>query len=172
MNELMIRIYPDPVLRKVSEEIREINEDVKQLIRDMFDIMKKEGGIGLAAPQVGISKRIIVISLDEKGLESLALINPTIEYLSEESIKFEEGCLSIPGIRADVVRSSKTVVKALSRSGRKVEIEADGLLARALQHEIDHLNGILFIDRLQPKEMKKIKKDIGLLANHTKVYNE
>lgn len=152
--------YPDPFLRKVSEEVVEIDDEVRALIRDMFDTMEKDDGIGLAAPQVGVSRRIIVVSIDKKGFEKLALINPVIESLSDEQAVMEEGCLSIPDIHADVERSARVVVRAQARSGRLIEIRATDLLARVLQHEIDHLNGVLFIDRIDDQSRKRIEKDL------------
>jgi len=158
-----IRIYPDPVLRKVAEEVENINNGIKDIISTMFEVMKEEGGIGLAAPQIGVSHRIIVVSIDEKGFERLALINPVIEYFLDRKSTMEEGCLSVPGIRADVKRSSSIVVNGLGRSGRQINIETEGLLARVIQHEVDHLNGVLFIDRLSEKVKRKVSGDIDIL---------
>ena len=150
-------------MRKISDEVHEINESTGALIKDMFEIMEEEGGIGLAAPQVGISKRIIVLSLKEKNFEKMALVNPVIVSSSKETAFMEEGCLSIPGINADVQRSTKLIVRGLTRSGRMVEITASNLLTRVLLHEIDHLDGVLFIDRLSDKEKKKVEGDLQTL---------
>ncbi len=163
MSNYTIKIYPDPVLRKISDEVHEINESTRALIKDMFEIMEEEGGIGLAAPQVGISKRIIVLSLKEKNFEKMALVNPVIVSSSKETAFMEEGCLSIPGINADVQRSTKLIARGLTRSGRMVEITASNLLTRVLLHEIDHLDGVLFIDRLSDKEKKKVEGDLQTL---------
>jgi peptide deformylase len=163
MSNYTIKIYPDPVLRKISDVVHEINESTRALIKDMFEIMEEEGGIGLAAPQVGISKRIIVLSLKEKNFEKMALVNPVIVSSSKETAFMEEGCLSIPGINADVQRSTKLIARGLTRSGRIVEITASNLLTRVLLHEIDHLNGVLFIDRLNDKEKKKVEDDLQAL---------
>jgi peptide deformylase len=163
MSNFTIKIYPDPVLRKISDEVHEINESTRALIKDMFEIMEEEGGIGLAAPQVGISKRIIVLSLKEKNFEKMALINPVIVSSSKETAFMEEGCLSIPGINADVQRSTKLIARGLTRSGKMVEITASNLLTRVLLHEIDHLDGVLFIDRLSDKEKKKVEGDLQTL---------
>ncbi len=163
MSNYTIKIYPDPVLRKISDEVHEINESTRALIKDMFEIMEEEGGIGLAAPQVGISKRIIVLSLKEKNFEKMALINPVIVSSSKETAFMEEGCLSIPGINADVQRSTKLIARGLTRSGKMVEITASNLLTRVLLHEIDHLDGVLFIDRLSDKEKKKVEGDLQTL---------
>ncbi len=150
-------------MRKISDEVHEINESTRALIKDMFEIMEEEGGIGLAAPQVGISKRIIVLSLKEKNFEKMALINPVIVSSSKETAFMEEGCLSIPGINADVQRSTKLIARGLTRSGKMVEITASNLLTRVLLHEIDHLDGVLFIDRLSDKEKKKVEGDLQTL---------
>jgi peptide deformylase len=161
-----VKKYPDPFLRKRSEEVPEVNEEIQAIIANMFETMDEEDGVGLAAPQIGISKRIIVISVDEKGFDRLALINPVIEYFSDDSSTMEEGCLSVPGINADVTRPSKVVVKGITKNGRGVEITASGLLGRALQHEIDHLNGTLFIDRLNEKERKRVENELEELKRH------
>jgi peptide deformylase len=155
-----VKIYPDPFLRKRAKEVSQIDDGILKLISDMFETMDEEDGVGLAAPQIGVSKRVIVISINEKGFDRLALVNPVIEYFSDDTDTREEGCLSLPGINADVRRPSKVVVKGITRNGRVVEISASGLLGRALQHEIDHLNGTLFIDRLEERERKGIEKDL------------
>jgi peptide deformylase len=161
-----IRVYPDPVLRKVSEKVKRADESTDALIKDMFQIMEEAGGIGLAAPQIGVLKRIIAVSLKEKNFSRLALIDPVIECSSEETDYMEEGCLSIPGVNADVRRPLEVIVRGITRSGREVEITARNLLARVLQHEIDHLNGILFIDRLDDNEKKLIEKDLDDLCRN------
>ena len=158
-----IKIYPDPVLRKNSEAVKKVDDNTLALIKDMFEIMKEAGGIGLAAPQLGISKRIIVLSLNEKGFDRLALIDPVIEFFSKETVFMEEGCLSLPEINAKVERSFKVIVKGITRSGRLVEINGENLLARVLQHEIDHLNSVLFIDRLGSQEKKRVENDLEAL---------
>lgn len=165
MKNLRIVKYPDPFLRKQAEEVGGIDDEISSIIKDMLEIMEKKGGIGFAAPQLGISKRIIVISLNEKNFTKLALINPVIEFLSDEKDTMEEGCLSIPGVNADVVRPVEAVVRGMAKSGRLIEVSANDLLARVLQHEIDHLNGVLFIDSLSSKERKNIASDLEDLEN-------
>jgi peptide deformylase len=155
--------YPDPFLRRKAEEIASPDETLDTLIRDMFAVMDEEGGIGLAAPQIGVSRRIIVVSVKEDSFERLALINPVIEHLSKESEVREEGCLSLPGVHADVERSVEAVVRGTTKSGRQVEISARSLLARVLQHEIDHLDGVLFIDRIDDAERERIAADLAVL---------
>ena len=142
-----IRNYKkDDILRKKAKTVEKIDERLKLLISDMIDTMHQADGVGLAAPQVGILKRIVVIDVGD-GVH--ALINPKIISRSGEEIDYE-GCLSIPGIRGKVRRPASVVVKALDRNGREIELKADGLLARAVCHETDHLEGILFIDKIIP----------------------
>ena len=136
----------DPVLRKQAAEIITIDDSLKKLVADMAEIMYKSEGVGLAAPQIGISKRLVLIDVGE-GL--LALINPEIIYQEGKEIA-SEGCLSLPEVFGNVERSARVVVKALNEQGEEVRIAGAGLLARALQHEIDHLNGVLFIDKVLP----------------------
>ncbi|MDD5013775.1 MAG: peptide deformylase [Atribacterota bacterium] len=156
---LEIKEYGDPILREKAPLVEEITPDILNLIKDMAETMYTGSGAGLAAPQVGVSKRIIVIDGEEDGL--IALINPMI-VKSEGELVEEEGCLSIPGIYSQVKRSSKVTVKALNENGDSIEITKEGLSSRALQHEIDHLNGILFIDKIGRMErqvlLNKLKK--------------
>ena len=147
---LEILTYPDPALKQVSEHVEEINSDVTALIQDMLETMYEAPGIGLAAPQVGQLKRVVVLDLDYRSGEErkpIVLVNPEIVF-SEGEILFEEACLSVPEYSAEVKRSEKVKVKGLNEKGEDVEIEGEGLLSVALQHEIDHLDGILFVDRL------------------------
>ena len=155
-----VKKYPDPILRRKAEEVKDDDEEIHVIIEDMFETMEEEVGIGLAAPQIGISKRIITISIGEKGFERLALINPVITSSSEECVNYEEGCLSLPGISADVNRPERVTVQGTTKNGSVVEITASGMLARVLQHEIDHLNGVLFIDRLSQKGIKRIEGEL------------
>jgi len=160
-----IRIYPDEVLKKKAETVVEFNEEIRNLVNDMFETMYKRGGVGLAANQVGVLKRVVVIDLnsgkENQGKEKIVLINPEIVALEGEEIK-EEGCLSLPGLYRKVKRAAFVKVKAQNLDGEEFTIEGEGLLARALQHEIDHLNGIVFIDRLSPLQrrlaLEKFKK--------------
>ena len=147
---LEILTYPDPILKQVSEPVEEINSDVTALIQDLLETMYEAPGIGLAAPQVGQLKRVVVLDLDYRSGEErkpIVLVNPEIVF-SEGEILFEEACLSVPEYSAEVKRFEKIKVKGLNEKGEDVEIEGEGLLSVALQHEIDHLDGILFIDRL------------------------
>jgi peptide deformylase len=163
MENRRVRHYPDPFLRLQSEEVGEVDDSLQDLIQDMFSAMEEERGIGLAAPQIGVSKRVVVVSVEDKNFGRLALINPVIVHLSSDKDVMEEGCLSVPGVNADVERPVEAVVRGTTKNGRLVEISAQGMLARVLQHEIDHLDGVLFIDRLSPKERKRIDKELAEL---------
>lgn len=163
-----IELLGAPVLRERAREVQEIDEELRLLIADMFETMYDAEGVGLAAPQVGVGKRVLVIDVREEGQERFALVNPQLTEASKQREKGEEGCLSIPGVSAGVERPARVVVEGLNEDGRPVRVEADGLLARALQHEIDHLDGVLFIDRLAPLQrsmlLKKYRKE---QAEHT-----
>ena len=144
-----LRYEGDEILRKKSREIEVIDDRIKELAEDMFDTMHKYDGLGLAGVQVGILKRIIVIDLYD-DVSKFCLINPEIVEKSKETVELEEGCLSYPNQFGKVVRSAKVKVKALGLNGKRVTLEAEGLLAQALQHEIDHLNGEVFKDKILP----------------------
>lgn len=146
---LDIRVLGDPVLREQTTPVTEVTDELRRLVDDMFETMYAARGIGLAAPQVGRTERITVIDVAEGGGEQLVLINPQIVHM-EGKVKGEEGCLSIPEIYGDVERAARVVVRALDRNGQPFEIEGTDLLSRCLQHEIDHLDGKLFIDYLGP----------------------
>lgn len=133
---------PDPILRQVSKEVRKITPNIHKLLDDMAETMYDAGGVGLAAVQVGVLKRVVVIDVGEGLIE---LINPVIVSKEGEQVG-PEGCLSIPGVVGEVKRAMKCTVEALNRHGEKIVVTGEGYLARALQHEIDHLNGILFTD--------------------------
>lgn len=146
-----IRKYGDEILRKKSRPIDEINERIKIMVKDMFDTMYEADGVGLAAPQIGILKRLVVIDVGEGPI---TLINPEI-LETEGSVLDEEGCLSLPGSQGIVPRPQRVKVKALNENGKETIIEGEGLLARAMCHEIDHLDGILFIDKVVKGEADK-----------------
>lgn len=158
MSKLEVRIMGDPVLRDPAVEVKEITAEIQRLVEDMFETMYGEEGVGLAAPQVGISQRIIVIDPQEEAGQGFALINPVVREVSKEVDRGEEGCLSIPGLKDIVERPLSCVVEGLNPDGTERRIEAQGLLARILQHEVDHLNGILFIDRLSPLKRRLLLK--------------
>ena len=158
MAVLKVRKYGDPALRRSAEAVGEVTPEIRLIIADMIETMYDEVGIGLAAPQVGISKRLIVIA-DEEGRGVQALLNPAIVDCGGE-VTGEEGCLSIPGVFAPVVRAAWVKVDARSVDGKPLTISARGLRARVLQHEIDHLDGVLFIDRVDPMVRDRIKRKI------------
>lgn len=146
---LKICKYPEPALKKRALEVKKVSEDDKRLIVDMIETMKASRGVGLAANQVGISKRIFVFNPSEEDWQADALINPVI-IKRRDGEKMEERCLSLPGITAEVRRYKHILVEGLDIAGSPVRFEANGLLARIIQHEVDHLDGKLFIDRLNP----------------------
>ncbi len=162
--------YPDPVLREVAEPVKEITSEIRDLIRDMAETMYAAPGVGLAANQIGVLKRVIVFDLSGKDEEKkmMALINPEITR-AEGEITYEEACLSVIDFAAEVRRNARVRVKAMNLEGQTVEIDGEGLLAICLQHEIDHLDGILFIDRisslkktLYKRRLKKLLKEKAL----------
>lgn len=144
-----ILYLPDPRLRLVAKPVEVFDDALQVLIDDMFDTMYDAKGVGLAAPQIGVSLRLSVIDVTHEKKDQLVIINPEIVFSDGEK-EFEEGCLSVPGAYDKVIRAEKVKVKALDRTGNPIEIEADGLLGECLQHEIDHLNGKLFVDLLSP----------------------
>jgi peptide deformylase len=154
---LTVRLYGDPVLRQVAAPVREITPEIKRIIADMTETMWHQVGIGLAAPQVGLPHRILVMDDGKRGVQ--VLINPVIESRGG-TVREEEGCLSLPGIFAEVERSRTITVSAIDADGQPTSIEASGLKARVEQHELDHLDGVLFIDRLPPVTRDRIKKKI------------
>ena len=151
---LKVRLLGDPVLRAKAEPVAQITAEHKALIEDMYETMYAEEGVGLAAPQVGISERIIVVDPHDDETPRFALINPRVIEFGEEAERGEEGCLSIPGLKDLVERPYSVIVEGTTPEGETRRIEAEGLLARILQHEIDHLDGVLFIDRLSPLKRK------------------
>lgn len=171
MSKKRILTIPDPILRKISEPITNINRDIQKLMDDMLETMYDAPGIGLAAVQIGILKRVIVIDLSKdikKKKEPMFIINPEIVSQSKDLVSYEEGCLSIPNQFAEVDRPNSCKIKFLDYNGEKKEIVAKGLLSTCIQHEIDHLNGVLFIDYLSKlkkdfiiKKVKKQKKETG-----------
>jgi peptide deformylase len=152
-----IRIYGDPVLREMCRPVEAVDDGVRALIADLMETMYDADGIGLAAPQVGVPVRVFVYDVREDGTEPGALINPEIVSF-DGKVKEEEGCLSIPGLAELVERSDRIVVRGLDADGEPVEIEADGLFSRCIQHEKDHLDGVLFIDRLSPLKRQMLQR--------------
>jgi peptide deformylase len=172
MTVLRIYVAPHPVLKKKADPVEKVTDEDRKLMDDMLETMYVTDGIGLAAPQVGVSKRIIVMDIEQRRGEDLTpeqkrgnpryFVNPEITWESEDLRVYNEGCLSVPGQYADVTRPDKVKVKYLDYDGKAQEIEADQMLATCIQHELDHLNGILFIDHLSTLKkdmlMRKLKK--------------
>lgn len=161
-----ILTYPEPVLKKKATPVPIITDTIRELVRDMAETMYDAQGVGLAAPQIGVSQRVIVIDVAQKDErpELIACINPVIVHSEGESFE-EEGCLSIPKYAANVHRHAEVVVKYLNLNGEEITCKADGLLAIAFQHEIDHLDGILFVDHLSPLKKEMFKKKYRRLAD-------
>jgi peptide deformylase len=151
-----VRLYGDPVLKKKCQKVAEVNRDIVKLINVMSQIMYQRRGIGLAAPQVGISKRVIVANVGE-GL--VCLVNPRIISAKGKEIMCE-GCLSFPGIDLEIKRSREIEVEGLNERGEQIKMKAAGILSRVVQHEIDHLDGVLITDRVPKKRLKTIKKEL------------
>lgn len=151
---------PDPVLRQVAKPVEAINDELQTVIDDMFETMYEAPGIGLAAPQIGLSRRLVVMDCADKDSEPepITMINPELTWLSEELTAHEEGCLSIPEYYEEVERPAECKVRFLDRTGETVELEAEGLLAVCIQHEIDHLDGKLFIDYLSRLKRERVTK--------------
>lgn len=157
MSVRRLRYFGDPVLRERCVEVAEIDDEVRALIDDLVDTMYAEDGIGLAAPQVGVPIRVFVYDTREPDVEPGVLVNPRIRE-AEGSVRESEGCLSLPNLTEIVERSERVVVEGLDRDGEPVRIEAEGLLSRCLQHENDHLDGVLFLDRVSPLKRRMLLK--------------
>ncbi len=161
---------PDKRLRLVSEPVKQVDAGIRKLVDELFETMYAAPGIGLAAIQIGVAKRVIAMDLSKKedNHEPLVFINPEIVWTSDETAKYEEGCLSIPDYYEEVERPSQVKVKYLDRDGKTRELDAKGLLATCLQHEIDHINGILFIDHLSKLKRDRVIKKFAKAAKGIK----
>ena len=168
---LQILHFPDPRLRKKALPVDKVNDQVRQTVEDMFETMYDAPGIGLAATQVDIQQQIIVIDVSEDHSGPLCLINPEIISKDGEG-EMQEGCLSVPGIFENVQRYENITVRALNREGEKYTLDANGLLAVCIQHEIDHLEGKLFVDYLSPLKMQRIKKKMLKIKKHESTEHE
>jgi peptide deformylase len=154
---LPILTYPDPRLHTVAKPVAAVDARIRQLVADMLDTMYDAEGIGLAATQVDAHERVVVIDVSEQRNDPLVLINPEITWASEETQVNDEGCLSVPGIYDGVERPSRVKVQALDRDGQSRTVEAEGLLAVCIQHEMDHLSGKVFVEYLSPLKRNRIK---------------
>ncbi|HBB78469.1 peptide deformylase [Stutzerimonas nitrititolerans] len=157
---LNILEFPDTRLRTIAKPVDVVDDGIRQLIDDMFETMYDAPGIGLAATQVNVHKRVVVMDLSEDKSEPRVFINPEFEFLTDEMDQYQEGCLSVPGFYENVDRPQKVRVKALDRDGQPFELIAEGLLAVCIQHECDHLNGKLFVDYLSNLKRDRIKKKL------------
>ncbi|AMO73548.1 MULTISPECIES: peptide deformylase [Pseudomonas] len=157
---LNILEFPDPRLRTIAKPVEVVDDSVRQLVDDMFETMYEAPGIGLAATQVNVHKRVVVMDLSEDKSEPRVFINPELEPLTQEMGEYQEGCLSVPGFYENVDRPLRVRVKALDRDGKAFEEIAEGLLAVCIQHECDHLNGKLFVDYLSNLKRDRIKKKL------------
>lgn len=167
---LEILEYPDPRLRKLAKPVETVTDNHRQLIKDMFETMYDAPGIGLAATQVDVHEQIIVMDLSEDKSEPRVFINPKLTILEGDKEKMQEGCLSVPGFYEDVERVEHCLIQAKDENGKEFELEATGLLAVCIQHEMDHLNGKLFVDYLsnmkRDRIRKKLEKQHRLAAKH------
>jgi len=154
---LPILEFPDPRLRTIAEPVDQVDDNIRTIVKDMFETMYDAPGIGLAATQVNIHKQIITIDISEENDDPLVLINPSFEVINEELEQMQEGCLSVPGFYEEVERPNQIRVTALNEQGEKIEFVADDLLAVCIQHEIDHLNGKLFVDYLSNTKRTRIR---------------
>ena len=157
---LPILRYPDPRLHKVAEPVREVDDRIRQLVSDMAETMYDAPGVGLAATQVDVHERVIVIDVSEDGNQLRVLINPEIIWKSDDLQVYEEGCLSVPGIYDKVERAASIRVRALNENGETYEFDADGLLAVCVQHEMDHLLGKVFVEYLSPLKQNRIRNKL------------
>src|SRR5690606_14381332 len=163
MSKLQILEFPDPRLRKIAEPVEVVDDSIRQLVDDMFETMYDARGIGLAATQVNVHKRVVVIDLSEDKSGQLVLINPEVTVLEGEPLAMQEGCLSVPGFYEDVTRIEHVLLKALGRDGQPYELEATGLLAVCIQHELDHLNGKLFRSEDKSGQLVLINPEVTVL---------
>jgi peptide deformylase len=157
---LEILEFPDPRLRTVASNVEHVDDNIRQLVSDMTETMYKAAGIGLAATQINIHQRVVVIDVSDDRDQPLVFINPEITVLDGPDHDYDEGCLSVPGFYETVSRPEKISVKALDRDGKSFEMQPEGLLAVCIQHELDHLNGKLFVDYISPLKRKRIRSKL------------
>ncbi len=155
-----IRKYPDPILREPAKPVTIIDQKLRQLAADMIETMEEANGVGLAAPQVGVGLRMVIVDFDPENGDPRVLINPVITRRSGKKELNDEGCLSFPNLRGQVKRSPRVVCEAQNLDGDIVEYQGEGLSARAIQHELDHLDGMLFVDKVGPSDKLKLRNDL------------
>lgn len=163
MAKLEVLRFPDPRLRKKAKRVEQVDDEIRRVVDDMYETMYAENGVGLAATQVNIHKQIIVMDVSKESKEPMCFINPEVVAKSGSKIH-EEGCLSVPEYFADVERAATVTIKALNEKGEAFEIDADELLAVCIQHEIDHLQGKLFVDYLSPLKQQRVRKKMEKIA--------
>lgn len=166
--EFALTLYPEPVLRKVAEPVASFDGELRSVVEAMFARMRASKGVGLAAPQVGLSRRILVLNATGEDQDDLALINPTIVARTGPATVFDEGCLSFPGIYAEISRPERCAVVAQDLEGRRIEQEYTGFVSRIIQHEFDHLEGVLLVDRMSPAEKQANKAALTELVDRYK----
>ncbi|MDF1780747.1 MAG: peptide deformylase [Alcanivoracaceae bacterium] len=157
---LEILEFPDPRLRTIASPVEQVDDAMRELIDNMFETMYDAPGIGLAATQVNVHKRLLVMDISDEGDQPMVFINPQITPLTDETKTYDEGCLSVPGFYETVERPDRVRINALDRNGEAFELEADGLLAVCIQHEIDHLDGKLFVDYVSRLKRERIRKKL------------
>lgn len=157
---LPILEFPDPRLRTIAKPVAVVDDSIRQLVKDMFETMYDAPGIGLAATQVNVHKRVVVIDTSEEKNQPQVFINPEVEVLDNTSCEYDEGCLSVPGFYETVIRPAKIRVKALNEKGEAFTLDPEGLLATCIQHELDHLNGKLFVDHISPFKRSRIRSKL------------
>jgi len=160
MAKLPILEFPDPRLRTIAKPVAQVDDSLRQLVDDMFETMYAAPGIGLAATQVNVHQQLLVLDVSEDHNQPMVFINPEILHAEGHQV-YQEGCLSVPGIFADVKRAERISVKALDRDGKAFELEAEGLLAVCIQHEMDHLAGKVFVDYLSPLKRELVRKKLA-----------
>ncbi len=161
MAKLEILEFPDPRLRTVAKPVAAVDEAIQQLVSDLFETMYAAPGVGLAATQVNVHQRVVVIDVSEDQSQPMVFINPGVTVLDAETLRdYDEGCLSVPGFYETVARPERVRVEALDRDGKPFTLEPDGLLAVCIQHELDHLNGKLFVDYVSPVKRQRIRKKL------------
>ena len=163
---LPILEFPDPRLRTVAKPVDTVDDDIRTLVDDMFQTMYEAPGVGLAATQVNVHKRVIVIDVSDEKTQPLVFINPHVEILDATLFEYEEGCLSVPGFYEGVTRPKHIRVTALDESGNEFQLEPEGLLAVCIQHEIDHLDGKLFVDYISNMKRQRIRKKLEKSQRH------
>jgi peptide deformylase len=168
--EFSLTLYPDPVLRRAAEPVASFDEELASIVQGMFSRMRESQGVGLAAPQVGLGMRILVLNHSGEAADDLVLVNPEITDRGGSPTKFDEGCLSFPEIYAEISRPDRCTVEAFDASGKAFKAEYEGFVSRIVQHEYDHLEGVLLVDRMSPADKLRNKADLEELVEKYKAH--